>query len=55
MNEKEIKLSMFTIGRNSLIKAILALQDDYIVYELEDLRDSVNRAIKKLKEEIENE
>lgn len=52
MTEKEAKLQMLTIGRNSLITAILALKIDYDVNDLEDLRDLVNREIKDLKEII---
>jgi hypothetical protein len=50
MNEKDILLQMRIMGRNALITAIMALQDRYIVHELEDLRDLVNREIKELKE-----
>ncbi len=45
MNKKENTLQMLIIGRNALITAIMALQNDYNVYELEDLRDEVNRTI----------
>ncbi len=50
MNEKENHLQMLIIGRNALITAILALENDYITYGLEDLRDKVNREIKDLKD-----
>lgn len=52
MTEKEAKLQMLTIGRNSLITAILALKIDYDVNDLEDLRDLLNRHIKELKEDL---
>ena len=52
MNEKEARLQMITIGRNSLITAILALKIDYYVDDLEHLRDLVNRHIKELKEDL---
>lgn len=50
MTEKEAKLQMLLIGRQSLITAIMALKIDYDVYALEDLRDSVNIEIKELKD-----
>ena len=52
MNEKEARLQMITIGRNSLITAILALKIDYYVDDLEHLRDLVNRHIKELEEDL---
>lgn len=52
MTDKEAKLQMITIGRNSLITAILALKIDYDVNDLEDLRDLVCKHIKDLEEEI---
>ena len=51
-NEKEAKLHMLIIGRNSLITAILALKIDYDINALEDLRDLLNKHIKELKEDI---
>lgn len=45
MTEKETKLQMLAIGRDSLIMAILALKIDYDVNHLEDLRDLLNRHI----------
>jgi hypothetical protein len=55
MNEKEATLQMLTIGRNALTTAIMALRIDYNVYELEDLRDEVNRNIKAIKSDLKNE
>jgi len=52
MESKEIKLKMLTIGRNALITAIMALDEDYYVNDLEDLRDSVNSAIKELEKQL---
>lgn len=50
MNKKELHLQMLLIGRNALITAILALENEYNTYDLEDLRDAVNRRIKDLKD-----
>jgi len=55
MNEKEATLQILTIGRNALTTAILALKIDYNVYELEELRDEVNRNIKALKSDLKHE
>lgn len=44
------ELDLLIKGRNSLITAILSLQNNYFVYDLEELRDEVNRKIKELKE-----
>jgi hypothetical protein len=52
MNEKEAKLQILTIGRNSLITAILALKIDYDINGLEDFRDLLNKHIKELKEDL---
>jgi len=48
-------LHMLTIGRNSLLTAIMALRIDCEVYDLEDLRDEVNKKIKELKSELKDE
>lgn len=50
--EKEATIAMLTIGRNSLITAIMALKIDFFVHDLEDLRDEVNRRIKELEHDI---
>ena len=50
MNKKEETIALLTMGRNSLITAILTLREEFYVHELEDLRDEVNRRIKALKE-----
>lgn len=49
---KEDELQMLVIGRNSLITAIMALNNHYFVDHVEDLRDEVNRRIKELKEDL---
>lgn len=51
MNTKENHLQILLIGRNALITAIMALEDDYNIQDLEDLRDEVNRRIKDLEAE----
>ena len=55
MNEKEEKLQMFTIGRNALISAIMALDSEFFIHELEDLRDAVNDRIKELEMDLKDE
>jgi len=45
------ELSLLIKGRNSLITAILALQNHCFVRNLEELRDEVNRKIKSIEEE----
>lgn len=54
MNDKENTLQMLIIGRNALTTAIMALQNDYDIYELEDLRNYVNRDIKILKSDLKD-
>lgn len=54
MNDKERTLQMLIVGRNSLTTAILALQNDYNIYELEDLKSEVNIKIKELKSDLKN-
>ncbi len=50
MNQNEIQLQMLVIGRNALITAIMALENDYNTNDLEDLRDEVNKRITDLKD-----
>ncbi len=55
INEKKIidHINLLIKGRDALITSIIALQMDFFVVDLEDLRDEVNRKIKLMKSEID--